>query len=214
MEASLYILCDNVSPITRAQNSQPPHLFHSKINHIWKGAIVMPHIISLNIGTPQKLQFQGKEIETGLFKESVNKPLYLSTLNFEGDGQADLKHHGGRDKAVCVYAFEHYPYWEQELSQPLPYGVFGENLTITGLLESDVCIGNIYKIGGTLVQVTQPRQPCYKLSYRYNRKDFPLLVQDTGFTGFYVRVLQEGTISPSDEIILTEQNEHHNRLRK
>lgn len=169
----------------------------------------MPHIISLNIGTPQKLRFQGKEIETGLFKESVNKPLYLSTINFEGDGQADLKHHGGRDKAVCVYAFEHYPYWEQELAQQLPYGAFGENLTITGLLESDVYIGNIYKIGEALVQVTQPRQPCYKLAYRYHRKDFPFLVQNTGFTGFYVRVLEEGTVSPSDEIKLIEQNEHH-----
>ncbi|HDX9589387.1 TPA: MOSC domain-containing protein [Bacillus pseudomycoides] len=169
----------------------------------------MPHIISLNIGTPQKLQFQGKEIKTGLFKESVNRPLYLSTLNFEGDGQADLKHHGGKDKAVCVYAFEHYPYWEQELAQQLPYGAFGENLTVTGLLESDVCIGDIYKTGEALVQVTQPRQPCYKLSYRYDRKDFPLLVQNTGFTGFYVRVLEEGTVSPSDEMKLIEQNEHH-----
>ncbi|MDC2864773.1 MOSC domain-containing protein [Bacillus sp. BP-3] len=168
----------------------------------------MPHIISINIGTPQKFQFQGKEIETGLFKKSVNKPLHLSTLNFEGDGQADLKHHGGKDKAVCIYAIEHYPYWEQELTQQLPYGAFGENLTVTGLLESDVCIGDIYKIGEALVQVTQPRQPCYKLSYRYDLKDFPLLVQNTGFTGFYVRVLTEGTVSPSDEIKLIEQNKH------
>lgn len=160
-------------------------------------------ILSLNVGKPVQVQFNNKEVSTGIFKTPTNETLFLSWLNFEGDGQADLVHHGGREKAVCVYPYEHYPYWEQELQQRLTYGAFGENITIRGLLESDVHIGDVFKLGEAVVQVSQPRQPCYKLSVKYGKPDMPLRVQETGYTGFYFRVLEEGEVSKSDSLIRT-----------
>ncbi len=106
----------------------------------------------------------------------------------------DLVHHGGAEKAVCVYPYEHYLFWEKELQRKLEYGAFGENLTIKGLLEDDVHIGDIFQLGEAVVQVSQPRQPCYKLTVRYGMPDMILKVQDTGFTGFYFRVLKEGFV--------------------
>lgn len=155
---------------------------------------MIAEILSVNIGKPQQIHFKNKEVSTGIFKQPVHRSLFLSGLNFEGDGQADLVHHGGREKAVCVYPYEHYPFWEKELNKPLPYGAFGENLTIQGLLEADVCIGDIFQLGEATVQVSQPRQPCYKLSVKYDSPDMPLKVQETGYTGFYFRVLQEGVV--------------------
>ncbi|KIL41816.1 cytoplasmic protein [Gordoniibacillus kamchatkensis] len=158
-------------------------------------------ILSINVGMPKTIPYQSKDISTGLFKHPVKEPLFLSWVNFDGDGQADLVHHGGREKAVCVYPYEHYPFWEQELGQALPYGAFGENLTVRGLLETDVCIGDTFLLGEAIVQVSQPRQPCFKLSAVYGRPDMPLIVQDTGYTGFYFRVLQQGNVSASDGLI-------------
>lgn len=155
-------------------------------------------IISINVGKPIQVQFNNKEISTGIFKRPSDEPLFLSWLNFEGDGQADLVHHGGKEKAVCVYPYEHYPYWERELDRALEYSAFGENLTTRGLLETEVCIGDIFQLGEAVVQVSQPRQPCFKLSVKYGAPDMPLKVQDTGYTGFYFRVLQEGLVSRSD----------------
>ncbi|MFO1443617.1 MOSC domain-containing protein [Bacillus sp. Bva_UNVM-123] len=160
-------------------------------------------ILSINIGKPRQVQFNNKEVSTGIFKNPTKKTLFLSTLNFEGDGQADLVHHGGRDKAVCVYPAEYYPFWENELQKTLEYGAFGENITTRGLLESDVNIGDIFKLGDAVVQVTQPRQPCYKLSVKYGKLDLPQKVQETGYTGFYFRVLEEGVVSKSDSLIKT-----------
>ncbi|WP_042478816.1 MOSC domain-containing protein [Bacillus ndiopicus] len=162
-------------------------------------------IISLNVGMPKQVQFQQKEISTGIFKTPTNEALYLSSLNFEGDGQGDLIHHGGREKAVCVYPYEHYPFWENELKRPLEYGALGENLTIKGLLETDVCIGDVFKLGKAIVQVSQPRQPCYKLTVRYGLPDMLLKVQQTGYTGFYFRVLEEGVVSKDDELSLLQR---------
>lgn len=160
-------------------------------------------IISINVGKPIQVQFNNKEISTGIFKRPSDEALFLSRLNFEGDGQADLVHHGGREKAVCVYPYEHYPFWEKELGRALDYSAFGENLTTRGLLETEVCIGDIFQLGEAVVQVSQPRQPCFKLSVKYGAPDMPLKVQETGFTGFYFRVLQEGLVSKSDGLIRT-----------
>lgn len=153
--------------------------------------------MSINVSKPREEQFNQKGISTGIFKRAVEEPLFLSWLNLEGDGQGDLVHHGGREKAVCVYPYEYYPFWEKELQMNLEYGAFGENITTKGLLEEDVCIGDIFRLGETIVEVTQPRQPCYKLSIRYGAPDMPLKVQETGFTGFYFRVLKEGVVSKS-----------------
>lgn len=159
-------------------------------------------LISLNVGMPTLMRYNQKDVATGIFKTPVYEPLELYWEHFEGDGQADLKHHGGKDKAVCVYSYEHYPFWEKELGKPLSYGAFGENLTIRGFLEPDVCIGDIFQLGSTIVQISQPRQPCFKLAARYQFPEMPLKVQKTGFTGFYFRVLQRGKVYFNDKLIL------------
>ncbi|WP_091223916.1 MOSC domain-containing protein [Paenibacillus sp. BC26] len=151
---------------------------------------------------PTLMRYNQRDIATGIFKTPVYEPLELHSEHFEGDGQADLKHHGGVDKAVCVYGYEHYPFWEQELGQPLSFGAFGENLTIAGLLEPEVCIGDIFQLGNAIVQVSQPRQPCFKLAARYQSPEMPLKVQETGFTGFYLRVLQPGKVDFEDTLTL------------
>lgn len=158
-------------------------------------------IVSINVGTPQNMQYNNKEVSSGIFKKGVEGPIVLSYLNLEGDGQADLKHHGGRDKAVCVYPHEHYPYWESLLGRQLELGAFGENLTLRGWVEQDICIGDIFKLGEATVQISQPRQPCYKLSARYGVSDIPVRMQDTGYTGFYLRVLEEGYVRRQDGLI-------------
>ncbi|MEF2964219.1 MOSC domain-containing protein [Paenibacillus sp. M1] len=159
-------------------------------------------VVSMNTGKPRPLQYNKKEVSSGIFKSPVNGPLFLSLLNLDGDGQADLVHHGGRDKAVCVYCYEHYPYWEEQLHRRLESGAFGENLTIRGITEQEVRIGDTFQFGEAVVQVSQPRQPCYKISARYGVPDMQLKVQETGFTGFYFRVLKEGNVSKSDSLIL------------
>ncbi|MNH96211.1 6-N-hydroxylaminopurine resistance protein [compost metagenome] len=159
-------------------------------------------ILSLNVGMPKQVQFQQKDVSTGIFKTATDEALHLSFLNLEGDGQGDLVHHGGREKAVCVYPYEHYPFWENELKRPLEYGALGENLTIKGLLETDVCIGDVFELGKAIVQVSQPRQPCYKLTIRHGVPDMLLKVQQTGYTGFYFRVLEEGVVTKDDGLSL------------
>ncbi|MEC2708455.1 MOSC domain-containing protein [Bacillus thuringiensis] len=157
-------------------------------------------LLSLNIGLPKEVTYGGKVIHTGINKKQVKEPVYLSFVKFNGDGQADLVHHGGVDKAVCVYTGDHYPYWEQELNQDLVYGAFGENITVSGMREEDVCIGDTFELGQAIVQVTQPRQPCFKLAKKYNIPKLPLYFQETGYTGFYFRVLKEGWVSSVDTL--------------
>ncbi|MEC0328980.1 MOSC domain-containing protein [Paenibacillus macerans] len=161
---------------------------------------------SINVGKPVQVEHHGKEIATGIYKTPVSGPLYLSAMNFAGDGQADLVHHGGTDKAVCVYPFERYAYWERELGRTLAFGAFGENLTTEGMLEDDICIGDMFRLGEAVVQVSQPRQPCFKLGVKHGMPELPLKVQQTGYTGYYFRVVQEGQVVPGDSLILTERH--------
>ena len=157
-------------------------------------------LLSLNIGLPKEVTYGGKVIHTGINKKQVKEAVFLSFVKFNGDGQADLVHHGGVDKAVCVYTGDHYPYWEKELNQDLVYGAFGENITVSGMREEDVCIGDMFELGQAIVQVTQPRQPCFKLAKKYNIPKLPLYFQETGYTGFYFRVLKEGWVSSVDTL--------------
>ncbi|PEV02242.1 MOSC domain-containing protein [Bacillus cereus] len=157
-------------------------------------------LLSLNIGLPKEVTYGGKVIHTGINKKQVKEPVYLSFVKFNGDGQADLVHHGGVDKAVCVYTGDHYPYWEKELNQDFVYGAFGENITVSSMREEDVCIGDTFELGQAIVQVTQPRQPCFKLAKKYNIPKLPLYFQETGYTGFYFRVLKEGWVSSVDTL--------------
>ncbi|MGD8191680.1 MOSC domain-containing protein [Brevibacillus ginsengisoli] len=165
-------------------------------------------ILSIQVGKPQLMAYSKGEILTGMLKLPVQGELFLSSVNLEGDEQADLNFHGGVDKAVCVYSYEHYPYWEKVLNQKLQVGAFGENLTVKGMLESDVCIGDIFQMGTAVVQVSQPRQPCHKLAKRYDIPELALQVQETGYTGFYFRVLQEGTVRQEKPILLLERDPH------
>lgn len=161
---------------------------------------------SLQVGKPAVYQWGGKEFTTGMGKQPAEGRLFLTVEGYAEDGQADRVNHGGPDKAVCVYGFEHYAFWEKELGLSLDSAAFGENVTIEGLTEQKVCIGDIFRMGEALVQVSQPRQPCYKLGHKYNRTDMPLLVQTTGYTGYYFRVLEEGFTAPGDEVVLVEQS--------
>jgi MOSC domain-containing protein YiiM len=171
---------------------------------------VSPTLISVQVGVPRTVVRDGEEVLTGIFKAPVQKRLRLGTLNLEGDRQADLSVHGGRDKAVYVYPSEHYPYWNKQLpGVELPWGSFGENLTTSGLLESVVCIGDRFTIGTAEVVVTQPRLPCFKLNLKFDRDDMVKLFLASHFSGFYLRVLREGEVGAGDEIIPVHQDEHH-----
>lgn len=169
-------------------------------------------VISLQIGLPRTIGNRDSSNPmdavwtTGFFKTPLTGPVWLGRLNLDGDGQADLENHGGPDKAVNVYPLEHYPYWKQAVNfTSLQPGSFGENFTTEGLLETDVCIGDVYKVGEALVQISQPRQPCWKLARRWNMKDLALRVQETGRTGWYFRVLREGLVQAGNTLILCER---------
>ncbi len=165
---------------------------------------------SLNIGLPKRETCNGKEMTTGMYKKPVSQAVFLHALGFEGDGVGDPKNHGGADKALCVYSLDHYPYWEQTLGTKLPSAAaFGENLSVSHLKEEDVCIGDVFQLGTALVQVSQPRQPCSKLSARYGRSDFIQLVANSGHTGFYFRVLKEGLVEPGTPLVRHERDAHN-----
>lgn len=163
-------------------------------------------IQSLNTGLPKKESFHGREFITGMCKQPVRGPLLLTRLGFEGDGVGDRKHHGGFDKAVCVYSLVHYPHWEAVLGIALPEAAFGENFSLSAMREEDVCIGDIFKAGSAIVQVSQPRQPCTTLAARYGRADFVKLVSDSGRTGFYFKVLEEGRVEAGDRLSVIERD--------
>ncbi|TDU81533.1 MOSC domain-containing protein YiiM [Prosthecobacter fusiformis] len=148
-----------------------------------------------------------KPWSTGFYKQSVLQPLWLGYEGLKGDQQADRRYHGGSEKAVCVYGVEHYPYWQEKLGlAEMPHGAFGENFTTEGLLEKGVCIGDVYSLGGALLQVSQPRQPCWKLARRWQIKDLTAQVERTGYTGFYFRVLRHGTVHVGSEFTLMERS--------
>ena len=160
---------------------------------------------SLNIGPPTVIDDE-QPWTTGIYKTPVNQRLHLSAVNLAGDGQADLKVHGGPDKAVCVYSADHYASWRQELGvEQCGPGWFGENFSVQGQRETDVAIGDTYRIGTAVVQVSQPRAPCWKLGRRWNRVDMPKLVLQSGRTGWYLRVVEEGGVERGDTLALVER---------
>lgn len=166
----------------------------------------MPMIHTLAVGMPKELfDSKGRSMITGIEKQRVQE-VYLSSHGFEGDDVADKKHHGGPDRAVCLYPAEHYIQWEQELGKTLPTAAFGENLTVTNMLEAEVCIGDIYKIGNAVIQITQGRIPCSTID-RYTEANILLKrLIETGYTGFLARVLEEGTICADSKVELVEKH--------
>jgi MOSC domain-containing protein YiiM len=165
-------------------------------------------IESVNIGLPIKETFHGKTIHTGIGKKPVSGSLRLKKLGFTGDGVADLKNHGGQDKAVCVYSLDHYPYWEDLLGIKLNPPAFGENLSISHLKEDDVCLGDTFQLGTAVVQISQPRQPCKTLAVLYGRNDLVKLVINSGYTGFYLRVLKEGMVEAGTTLGIVKKEYH------
>jgi MOSC domain-containing protein YiiM len=166
-------------------------------------------IVSLNVGVPRTVVSHGREVTTGIFKSAVPGPIMLRRLNLDGDRQADLENHGGRDKAVYAYPSEHYEFWRRELpGRELPWGMFGENLTTEGLNEENACIGDRFRIGGAVVKVTQPRIPCYKLGIRFGRDDMVRRFLASFRSGIYFSVFEEGCVHIGDSIEKVHQSEH------
>jgi MOSC domain-containing protein YiiM len=160
-------------------------------------------VISVNVGLPRLLTWRGATFDTGIFKESITGRVMLRTTNLDGDRQADLSVHGGANKAVYGYPSEHYDYWRKQLpGVELPWGAFGENFTIEGLLESDVCVGDEYRLGGSVVAVTTPRLPCFKLAAKFRRDDIIERFLRSGRSGYYFSVVQEGKVGAGDEVTL------------
>ncbi|MGH9833395.1 MAG: MOSC domain-containing protein [Blastocatellia bacterium] len=158
-------------------------------------------LISVNVGLPREIFWKNRVVTTGIFKEPVAGRVAVRKHNLAGDQQADLSVHGGPDKAVYVYPSEHYEFWRSELpGVDLPWGMFGENLTIEGLMEDEVNIGDRFRIGSSALAVTQPRMPCYKLAAKFGRDDIIKRFLDSGRSGFYLAVIEEGEVGAGDEI--------------
>ena len=164
-------------------------------------------IISVNVGAPRIVMSNGDPVSTGIFKEPVAGRVMLRTLNLDGDRQADLSVHGGPSKAVYAYPSEHYDYWKRELpDMKLPWGMFGENFTTVGLRESEINIGDKFRVGSATVMAIEPRMPCYKLGIKFGRPDIVKRFLASERTGFYFAVLQEGEVGAGEPIELTEKN--------
>ena len=162
----------------------------------------MPRLLSLNVGLPREITWNGKTVRTAIWKFPVEGRRMARKLNIDGDGQADLAGHGGEQRAVFVYQMESYRYWERFLGRnDFTLGQFGENFTVDGLADCEVCIGDRYRIGGAIFEVTAPRVTCYRLGIRMNEPRMPALVVAHRRPGFYFRVLQEGEIGAGDEIV-------------
>ena len=162
-------------------------------------------IESVRIGTPKPLAYRSKFVQSAIFKEEVLYPIQVFLTNLAGDAQADTLHHGGPDKAVCAYAAENYAFFTDKIGQVFPHGSFGENLTISGLRENAIMIGDIFSIGECTLQVSQPREPCYKIAARHNIAQLPVWIKQTGYTGYYFRVLKEGILQAGDSALLKER---------
>jgi MOSC domain-containing protein YiiM/ferredoxin-NADP reductase len=162
----------------------------------------MARLLSVNIGLPRDIEWQGRTVHTGIWKDPVRGRRRVGRLNLDGDGQGDLAGHGGEQRAVFVYQIESYRYWQQQLSRTdFVFGQFGENFTVEGLPDDEVCIGDRYRIGSALFEVTQPRVTCYRVGIRMNEPRMPALLTSSGRPGFYFRILQEGDVGAGDEIV-------------
>jgi ferredoxin-NADP reductase/MOSC domain-containing protein YiiM len=173
-------------------------------------SIYMPRLLSVNVGLPRDIEWKGRTVHTAVWKSPLPGRCRVGRLNLDGDGQGDLAGHGGEQRAVFVYQIESYRYWEAQLKRSdlgdlASYGQFGENFTIEGLPDDAVCIGDRYRIGSALFEVTQPRVTCYRVGIRMNEPRMPALLTSSGRPGFYFRVLEEGEVGASDEIVKVEE---------
>ena len=166
-------------------------------------------VVSVNVGLPREVLWKRRIVSTGIFKEPVVGRVMVRRLNLDGDRQADLSVHGGPEKAIYVYPADYYHAWREELPEmDLPWAMFGENLTVEGLRDDTVHIGDQFRIGSALVAVTQPRMPCFKLALKFGRDDILERFLASGRTGFYLAVLEEGDVAAGDPIILVRHDEN------
>lgn len=167
-------------------------------------------VLSVNVGLPREVEWKGRSVMTGIFKEPVEGTIPVRHLNLDGDRQADLTVHGGPDKAVYAYPSEHYPFWRGEYpDHDLSWGGFGENLTIEGWLEDAVSIGDRFRVGTVEMVVVQPRMPCFKLGIRFGRDDVIKSFLESDRPGFYLRVLQEGDVATGDPMVRIFEDPRH-----
>lgn len=164
-------------------------------------------LVSIQVGKPQILPLPGEEEKTwrsAIYKATVTGRVYLGAINLDGDQQAATRIHGGPDKVVCCFASEHYPHWQEATGkgEAFAYGAFGENFTLKGMLESNVCVGDIYEVGEAVVQVSQPRQPCINLVRKWGMSEMIAKMKETAQTGFYLRVLQTGFVGAGNTVTL------------
>lgn len=160
-------------------------------------------VLSVNVGLPKQIEIGGRVVATGIFKAPVSGRIKVRKLNLDGDGQADHSVHGGPNKAVYAYPSEHYAFWKRELpGVSMPWGMFGENLTLEGLLEEDAHIGDQFRAGTAVLMVTQPRTPCYKLGIKFGREDMETRFLSSRRTGFYLSVLREGELEAGEKVEL------------
>ena len=159
-------------------------------------------VLTVCVGRPAGVPYRGKTVQTGIVKAPVDGRVPLRALGFEGDGQADLTVHGGAEKAAYLYSADAYAWWSGELGRPLRHGEFGDNLTVTGMADADVHVGDTLRLGDALVQVTGPREPCFKLGLRMGDHRFPARFLAADRVGFYVRVLEEGAVGAGDAVEL------------
>ncbi|PWT83026.1 MAG: MOSC domain-containing protein [Acidobacteria bacterium] len=166
-------------------------------------------LLSVNVGMPREVDWQGKIVRTSIFKSPVLSPVRVATLNLEGDQQSDLRVHGGVHKAVYVYPSEHYRFWREEIPDlDLPWGIFGENFTTEGVFEEAVRIGDRFRVGSAEFVVTQPRMPCFKLGIRFGRPEIIKRFLQSGRSGFYFSVAKEGRVTAGDLMEPITRDEH------
>src|SRR3954463_11621371 len=168
-----------------------------------------PRLVFVNVGMPKDVPWNGKTVHTGIWKTPVEGPAKVRRLNVDGDGQGDLGGHGGEQRAVMVYQTESYDYWRDYLGRDdLVPGNFGENFTVSGLEDRDVCIGDRYRIGEAEFEVTQPRVTCFRVGMRLGAPDMPNLLVSQHRPGFYLRVITEGLVRAGDDVVLTSRGRH------
>jgi len=162
-------------------------------------------IVSVNTGEPRTIRWKGADVVTGIFKFQVEGPLFLGENGVTGDHVMDGRYHGGKDKACYLYSADHYEYWKSSYPDAdWEWGMFGENLTIENMNESHILIGDVFRIGGALVQITQPRQPCYKLGIRIGNPDIVKQFSLSDFPGAYLRILKEGIVNKGDSMVIVD----------
>lgn len=158
-------------------------------------------LVSINVGLPREVPYGEGTVATGIFKQPVEGKIRVGRLHLDGDGQADLKHHGGVSKAVYAYSLDHYAWWSQQLGRDdLVPGQFGENFTIAGLDESVLCVGDQLAVGDALFTISQPRVPCFKLGLRFDDRHLPRMFAEALRPGIYLRVLREGSVAAGDAV--------------